>query len=90
MPFILKLGIIKTLEINMPFMNIQSAPVVANIDEVYIVVSPQNPDEWQMLDKVCFDFKLKKFEEYIKRFVEHALIKQAEKSLLDQDAKDKK
>lgn len=64
---------------------------MANVDEVYLVISPQNPDKWQILDKVGFDYKIKKLEEYVKRFVEQALIKHAERTMLEsQDAKDKK
>jgi len=40
MPFILKLGVIKRLEIQVPYARISSSPLVAKIDEIYLVISP--------------------------------------------------
>jgi hypothetical protein len=40
LPLEMKLGIIKKLDIEMPLTNLHSQPIIAKIDQIFLIVSP--------------------------------------------------
>ena len=40
LPFDMKLGIIKKLDLNVPYARLSSSPVVVSIDKIYLIITP--------------------------------------------------
>jgi vacuolar protein sorting-associated protein 13A/C len=48
LPFEMKLGVIKNLNVKLPTYYFNSAPAVAKIDQIYLIVTPLPESEWKM------------------------------------------
>jgi hypothetical protein len=74
LPFDLKLGIIKSLILEVPWSRLASSPVVCKLDQLFLILSPQKERDWKMLDETCFDFKVEKLREYLQKQIAKASI----------------
>ena len=89
LPFDLKLGIIKSLTLEVPWARLASQPVVCTVDQVFLLFSPQSPGEWKMTDVTGFEFKEAKIQEYLQRHLAKAALDLAQRLAQEtqQDAK---
>jgi vacuolar protein sorting-associated protein 13A/C len=74
LPFDLKLGIIKNMNLEFPWARLSSSPVVCKLDQLYLVVSPQKESDWVMRDVVSFKYKQEKLNEYVQRYTAQAAL----------------
>ena len=86
LPFDLKLGIIKSLVLEVPWARLASSPVVCKLDQLYLVLSPQRPSDWQMQDVTTFEFKEAKLREYLQRHLSEAAAAMASRMAQEMEA----
>ena len=72
LPFKMKLGIIKKMQVHIPYMKLSSQPCTAQLSEIYLVIQTQESSEWILRDRTCYDYKVKKLEDYISRYIRQA------------------
>ena len=72
LPFSMKLGIIKNFELNYTYTTISSEPISMKLDQLYLVVTPMDESDWKIKDLMSQDYKLRRVEEYVKRYLEKA------------------
>lgn len=74
LPFNLKLGIIKSLTCELPWTRLSSQPVVCNLDQLFLILTPQKESEWVMQDVTSYEYKEAKLRELLQKYVEEAKI----------------
>ncbi|CAD8204171.1 unnamed protein product [Paramecium pentaurelia] len=47
LPFIVKYSRLGTLNLNIPWKNLASAPIKANLDTLYLIITPQQASDWK-------------------------------------------
>ena len=57
-PFDLKVGYVGNINVQIPWLNLTSAPLIIEVSEVFILLDPKLPDKWNAEDmwKVYTDF----------------------------------
>lgn len=68
----MKLGIIKKLEVRIPYTQLSSKPCIARFDEIYLVVQTQEQAEWILRDQCSYEYKVRKVEAYVRRYLNDA------------------
>ena len=49
-PFDLKVGYVGNINVEIPWLNLTSAPLIIEISEVFILLDPKLPDKWNVDD----------------------------------------
>jgi len=65
LPFTLKEGGIKALNIDVPWSRLSSQPVVAQLDTLTLVITPQPEADWVLQDETTHEVKTEKLQKFL-------------------------
>ena len=90
LPFDLRLGVIKKLNLEFPWTRLASMPVVCKLEQLFIVLTPQAESDWAMQDTTCAAYKQAKLIAMLKKSFEEAKVQLAQKMTEGLDKKSQK